>query len=106
MGLRHYRFKGKVKIRGRPREQASAEIMVMKANSVLQERKQKRTFFIFLDILMVISFGSSIYSFFIGNLKLGFFSLIPGLLILIFFIWRNFLRKPSNKNKKKYQKKR
>ena len=95
-GIRHTRFKGKVKIKGRPREQAKAEIMLMKAEEAYQGRQRRRRLFTFLDFIIVIAFGLSIYSIYIKSYLNAFLFLIIGLVPLAYFIIRRIL-----KNKRK-----
>lgn len=100
MALRSSKFRGKVKIRGRPKEQATAEIMLMKAENSLKQKQRRALFFILLDTIIIISFGIAIYSFYHGNILNGFLTLIVGLIILIYFLMRRFFKKTSRKLKK------
>ena len=71
MAIRHIHFRGKVRLKGRPKEQASAEIMVMNAEERLHQRKMRRIFFSVLDLLIIISLVLSIYLFYkkLNNLQ-------------------------------------
>jgi len=92
MALRGSRFKGRVKIRGRPMEQAQAEIALMKHQEGYDNRKRRRAFFTFLDILAGIGFLGGVYSFYIQNYVLGSALIGIGIIILAYFLIRYNLR--------------
>jgi len=92
MAIRHTHFRGKVRLKGRPKEQAKAEIMVMNAEEKLHQINMRRIFFTILDILIIISFALSIYLFYKNQITNGFLTLIPGVLILSYFVVRRYLR--------------
>ena len=85
MALDRTRFRGKVKIHGRPNEQAGAEIRMMNAKDQLEQKRLWRKFFIILDILVVSAFGAAIYSFYVGRILNGFLSMLVGVAILAYF---------------------
>jgi len=91
MGIQRTRFRGKVRIKGRPMEQARAEIMIMKQKEIYKERKRKRNFFILLDIIALISFVVSIYLFYQGKIINGILTLLVSVLIVVYFILRKRL---------------
>lgn len=96
MGIRSARHKGRITIKGRPKEMAKAEIMVKKHDDHREDRKRGRRLFNFLDLIIVVSFGLAIYSVYISNYKNAILFLIIGSVPLIYFILRRVL-----KNKKK-----
>ncbi len=98
MSLIKSRFKGKIHLRGRPNEQATAEIRLMKAKEAYEARKRRRNFFTILDIIAIIALICSIYSFYFGKISRGFLFLLVSILILGYFLLRNYLR---NKNRGK-----
>ena len=100
MAIHKTHFRGKTSIKGRPKEQAAAEIMVNKADFHLQTRKRRQFFFTALDILAVVSLGASIYTFYKGQILNGFLTLIPAIVILIYFLIKNYLGNKSRKFKK------
>ena len=99
MGIKHARHKERIKIRGKPTDVTKAEIMVMKQEERMKEKRKRRNLFTALDFVIIISFGLTIYSIFIKNYLNMLFFLIIGLIPLTYFIARKFL-----KNKKKPQK--
>jgi len=92
MAIHKARFRGKVSIRGRPKEQAKAEIMIMKQQEAYERRKSKRRFFLLLDIIALISLIIAIYLFYQGSILRGLLSLLVGILILVYFVLRKKLR--------------
>ncbi|MDD5191993.1 MAG: hypothetical protein PHH54_06745 [Candidatus Nanoarchaeia archaeon] len=92
MGIQKTRFRGNVKIRGRPKEQARAEIMIMRQKEAYEERKRKRRFFALLDIIALISLVVSIYLFYQGKILNGILTLLVGVLIVVYFILRRILK--------------
>ena len=96
MALQGTRFKGKVKIRGRPKEQAQAEIMIMKQKEGYENRKRRRAFFTLLDIVAILALLGGIYSFFISEYLNGTILVLIALLILGYFTLRNYLRRKQN----------
>jgi len=99
MVIHRTKFKGRVSIRGRPKEQAVAEIITNKAEFNLQNKKRKRFFFTILDILALVSLAASIYSLYKGQISNGFLTLIPAIIILIYFLVKNYLRNKVSKLK-------
>ena len=97
MAIRRTKFKGKVSIRGRPKEQAKAEIMVMKQQEAYESRKRKAFFFILLDIVAVISLIVAIYSFYKGEYLRGVLVLLIAVLIFIYYILKKALQKKNKK---------
>jgi hypothetical protein len=95
MSIAKARFKGKVRIHGRPKEQAAAEIRLMQAEDNMEQKKHRRLFFTILDILVLISFGFSIYSFYQGLILNGFLTLIPGICILTYFLIKQKFKKKT-----------
>ena len=93
MGIQNARFKGRVKIRGRPREQASAEIMVMKQREAYQDRQRKRRFFTFLDIIAGLGLLGGILSFYFGRYLNGFLLIGIAVIILGYFLIRRILKR-------------
>ena len=81
MGMGDIHFKGRAKVKGKPKDFARAEKDMMKF-------KQRRRFFIGLDILVFLSIITSIYFFFLGDTRNGAFSLLPAALILLYFLPR------------------
>jgi len=92
MGIRGARHKGHMNIKGRPKEVAKAEIMVMKHNERQEDRKRKRRFFTALDIIIVVAFIFAIYSIYISNYFNAILFLIVGGVPLAFFIIREILK--------------
>jgi len=97
MGIRSARHKGKISIRGRPREVAKAEIMVMKQKERQEDRKRRRMLFNFLDIVIVLAFALAIYSVYVANYTNAVLFLIIGGVPLIYFIVRRVLRDKSKR---------
>ena len=97
MGIQGTRFRGKVRIKGRPKEQARAEIMIMRQKEAYEERKRKRRFFALLDIVALISLVVSIYLFYQGKIFNGFLTLLVGVLIVVYFILRRILKHKQRK---------
>jgi magnesium-transporting ATPase (P-type) len=92
MSIGRTRFKGRVKIRGRPTEQAKAEIMIMKQKEAYEGRQRRRRLFTVLDIIIVLAFLLAIYFVYVGfYLKAGI-SLVIGVIPLIYFILRRVLK--------------
>lgn len=85
MSIKDARFKGYVKIRGRPKEQAKAEIM-------LRQHEHKQFFFTLLDLVAIASLGVAIYLFYKGKILNGFLALLVGIVILGYYTFRNMLR--------------
>jgi len=104
MGIRNTKFRGKVKIKGRPREHAKAEIMVMNAQQKSKEKARdketRRRLFTALDFIIVIAFGLSMYSIWIEKYTNAILFLIVGAAPLAYFIIRRVL-KNKVKGKKK-----
>ena len=97
MGLQGSRFRGKVRIHGRPREQAKAEIMLMKHREAYENRKRRRIFFTLLDVIAAIAFLGGIYQIYVGKLTNGFILIGVGILILAYFVLRRTLRNKKDK---------
>ena len=96
MGLSGAKLKGYIRIRGRPREQARAEIMLMRQREGYENRKRRQMFFTFLDIIAILGFLVGIFSIYKGNLLNGILSISLGIIILLYFIIRNMIRKKKN----------
>jgi hypothetical protein len=92
MSIRHAKIRGKVRLKGRPENQARAEIMVMKAQEKYEDRKRRRMWFTLLDLVIVIAFLLAIYSFYLGKLLNGFLLIIVGAIPLAYFIIRRILK--------------
>ena len=101
MAIKGTRFRGKVHIKGRPKEQAKAELMVMKAQDRYEGKKRRRMFFSFLDIIIIVSFGAAIYSAYIRDYQNAIWFMAIGFLPLVYFIVRRILKKKSFKKKKR-----
>lgn len=93
MGIQRARFRGNVRIKGRPKEQARAEIMIMRQKEAYEERKRKRRFFALLDIIALISLIVAIYLFYQGKILNGILTLLVGVLIVVYFILRRILKR-------------
>jgi len=96
MGLRHSRFRGKVKLHGTPKQQAKAEIMLMNAEQKLEERRRRRMWFTFLDIIIIVAFALAIYSIYAKQYINMVLFVIIGAIPLVYFIVRRVLK---NKNR-------
>lgn len=92
MGLQQSRFRGKVKIHGRPQEQAKAEIMLMKQKEAYENRQRRRRFFTALDIAAVLGFLGGAYSFYLKSYLNGALLVGLGIVILGYFLLRKTLR--------------
>jgi len=93
MALQRTRFRGKVRIHGRPKEQAQAEIMLMRQRESYENRKRRRAFFTLLDIIAIMGFLGGIYSFLMGKYLNGTILVLIGLLILGYFLLRSHSRR-------------
>jgi hypothetical protein len=96
MGIANAKHRGKIRIKGRPKEMARAEIMIMKQKEGYENRKRRRTLFTLLDLIMIVSFGLSIYFGYVGDYTKVILFLIIASIPLVYFIVRRIL-----KNKKK-----
>lgn len=96
MAIKGTRFRGKVRIKGRPKEQARAEIMIMRQQEAHEDRKRRRRFFILLDLVAVASLVVAIYSFYQGKYLNGALTLLVGVLIVLYYS----LRKKKVKKKR------
>jgi len=96
MGIRNAKFKGKVKIKGRPKEHAKAEIMVMNAQQRSRERaddrRRRKNLFTALDFVIVIGFVLSMYSIWVKEYVNAILFLIIGVAPLVYFIIRRVLK--------------
>ena len=92
MGIKGTRFKGRVKIRGRPREHASAEIMVMNAEDRLVAKRRRRLFFSSLDFLAILGLAAAGYLFYAEEITKPLLVLIIPLFILGYYLLRRHLR--------------
>jgi len=102
MAIKKTGFRGNVLIAGRPKEQAKAEIMLMKAEGRQKHFKQKRAFFLIINALAVIALALAIYSFYKGEVKKGFTNLLVAVIILVFLTSHHMLlAKRAKENKKK-----
>lgn len=93
MAIKGARFKGKVHIKGRPKEQAKAELMIMKAQEKYEDKKRRRAFFTLLDIIIIVAFGFAIYSIYVGNYLNAILFMVVGFFPLVYFIVRRILKK-------------
>lgn len=99
MSITKTNFKGNVKIKGRPREQARAEIMLMKQREAYEGRQRRRRFFTFLDIIAIIAFLGGLYSIYKGSIMNGLLMIAVGLIIISYFLMRKISKnKTSKKN--------
>lgn len=98
MGIRGAKHKSRMKIKGRPREVASAEIIVMKHQDRKEDKKRRRRLFTFLDIIIVVAFVLAIYSVYHSNYVNAIFHLIIGSVPLAYFIIRRMMK---NKQRRK-----
>lgn len=96
MGIAGTKFRGRMKIKGKPKEVAKAEIMLMKHREGYENRKRRRILFTFLDFVMIVSFGLAIYFVYVGDYIKVILFLVIASLPLLYFIVRRIL-----KNKKK-----
>jgi len=96
MRIRSARHKGRMNIKGRPKEVAKAEIMVMRHQNRKEDKKRRRRLFNFLDIIIIVAFGLAIYSVYISYYINAIFFLIIGSSPLAYFIIRRMM-----KNKRK-----
>lgn len=92
MGIKGAGFKGRVNIRGRPKEQAKAEIMIMKHQESYEGRKRRRLLFTLLDIIMILSFILAIYFVYQSEFLKGIIFLIIAAIPLAYFIIRRILK--------------
>lgn len=95
MSLRHTRFRGKVKLHGRPKEQAKAEIMLMAAEEKQIDRQRRRRLFTLLDFIIIISFALAIYSIYAKQYLNMFLFIIIGVIPLAYFIIRRIIKNKS-----------
>ncbi len=93
MALQKTRFRGKVRIHGRPKEQAKAEIMLMKQREAYENRKSRRMLFTLLDILAILAFLIGIYNIYMGELINGLLLIGVGVIIIVYFILRKILKR-------------
>jgi len=93
MAIKGTRFRGKVHIKGRPKEQAKAELMIMKGQERYESKKRRRAFFTLLDSIIIVAFGFAIYSIYVGNYLNAILFMVVGFLPLLYFIIRRILRK-------------
>jgi len=99
MAIRRSRIKGYMKIKGKPRDVAKAEIMVMKHQDRREDRKRRRVLFTFLDIIIVVAFALAIYSVYKSNYTNAILFLIIGTVPLIYFIVRRVLKDKKKKRR-------
>jgi len=99
MAIRHTKLRGKVSLRGRPTDQAKAEIMVMRQQEKYEGRKRRRMLFTLLDIIIIVSFGLAIYSVYVSDYINAILFLIIGSLPLAYFIIRRTLRDKQRKKR-------
>lgn len=98
MGIRSARHKSRMKIRGRPKEVAKAEIMVMKHHEKRDDKRRRRRLFNLLDIIILVGFVLAIYSVYVTEYIKAILFLIIGSVPLIYFLIRRVLK---NKKRKK-----
>ncbi len=101
MGIKNSRIKGHVKLRGRPTDQAKAEIMVMKAQEKYEDKIRRRKLFTILDFVIVIAFGLAMYSIWIKEYLNTVLFLVVGAVPLVYFIIRRILKDKSKKQFKR-----
>lgn len=99
MSIANAKHRGKIRIKGRPKEMAKAEIMVMKHRERYEDKKRRRMLFTLLDIIIIISFGLSIYLFYNENYLKAILFLVIASIPLAYFIIRRILK---NKKKRKH----
>ena len=97
MGIRNAKHMGGIRIRGRPKEMAKAEIMVMKQQERYEDKKRRRSLFTLLDVIIIISYGLAIYSTYTKNYTNFVLFLLIGTIPLFYFILRRILK---HKNKR------
>ncbi|MCK5043592.1 hypothetical protein KAR52_01145 [Candidatus Pacearchaeota archaeon] len=97
MGIKGTKIHGKLKLKGRPKEMAKAEIMIMKQKERSEDRKRRRTFFNLLDFIIIIAFGLAIYSVYNLNYVNAILFLVIGGLPLAYFIVRRILKKKKKR---------
>ena len=96
MAIQNPRITGSLKLKGRPREQAKAQIMVMKAERSERRENRRRLFFTILDLIVIISFALAIYSVYNMEYLKGLMFVIIGSLPLAYFIIRRVLKKQKS----------
>ncbi len=101
MGISHTRMKGKAKLRGKPQDLAKAEILVGKHKESVEARRQRRTLFKFLDIIIILSFILAIYSVYSRDYRNAVWFLVIGMLPLLYFIVRRILKDKKKQTRKK-----
>ncbi len=97
MSITKTKFKGNIKIRGRPREQARAEIMLMKQREAYEGRHRRRLFFTFLDIVAVVAFLGGLYSIYKGSIMNGLLMIAVGVIIISYFLIRKISKNKTPK---------
>ncbi len=95
MSLKHAHFRGKVKLHGRPKEQAKAEIMLMNAEEKIKAKQKRRYLFTLLDFIIVIAFALAIYSIYAKQYLNATLFVIVGVVPLAYFIVRRILKNKS-----------
>jgi len=100
MGIKGAKLHGKIKLKGKPTDQAKAEIMIMKQRERYENRKRRRIFFTLLDFVIIIAFGLTIYSVYISNYINAILFLVIGGLPLVYFIVRRILRNKRRRREK------
>jgi len=100
MAIKHTKFRGGIRIKGRPKEQAKAEIMIMDKQEAYEDRKRRRRFFALLDAVAVISLVVAIYLFYQGDYLKGALVLLVGTLILLYYGLRK-ISKNNNSTKRR-----
>ena len=93
MGIKKGKFRGKIKIKGTPKQMAKAEIMIMEAEEKFRDRKRRRKFFMIIDLVIIVAFALAIYSIYTGNIIRGLFLALIGILPLVYYILRRILKK-------------
>jgi len=97
MGIRNTKIKGRVNLRGRPKDQAKAEIMVMNAQQKSRERardkERRRKLFTALDFVMIVAFVLSMYSVWVKDYVNAILFLIVGMAPLSYFIIRRIFER-------------
>lgn len=82
----------KVNINGNLQKMSPAKFRFLEQKERYQSRIIKRMFYIFLDIIILVSFGLSLYSAYFQDYTKTILFLAIGTLLLIFFILKKAFR--------------
>ncbi len=89
----------RVNLNGDMKEMTPAQFNFLEKKQEYRSRNIKRTFYMFLDLVLLISFALSLYSIYLENYIQTILFLIVGSLLLLFFtLKRAFRRKVIRKN--------